>query len=117
MQTVIKKKKNERYEMASGRAVFRAYVSQVKKYPGLLFLVFLGTIGIQLADLASPWFLRQFFNLLVLHDTSAPMVHRLLGYVTIIAGIYVLSWAMRRVQDFSNAALAARVMERLYASA
>lgn len=103
--------------MASGSSVFRAYFSEVKKYPGFLFLVFIGTVGIQIADLAAPWYLRQFFNLLAMHDTSPQMVQRLLGIVAIVAIVYLISWGMRRIQDFSNAALAARVMEGLYASA
>ena len=103
--------------MASGRSVFNAYFSQVKRYPLLLALVFAGTVGLQAFDLAGPWFLRQFFNLLATRDTSPEAISRLYLALASVGAVYFMSWLMRRVQDFSNAALAARVMEDLFGSA
>jgi len=102
-------------QFATGREVFRIYFRHVRKYPLSLALVALGAIGIQITDLAAPWYLRQFFNLLA---ANAPdeTVSKLLNLVAIIAAIYLASWAIRRIQELSTIFLESHVMTDLYSS-
>ena len=79
-------------------------------------LVVLGAIGIQITDLAAPWYLRQFFNLLAAHSPNGEIVSQLLSLVVTIALIYLASWVARRVQDFSNIHLESKVMTDLFSS-
>jgi ABC-type bacteriocin/lantibiotic exporter with double-glycine peptidase domain len=103
-------------QYASGRTVFRMYFAHARKYPVLLSLVILGAIGIQITDLAAPWYLRQFFNVLAMHNPDAAMVSTLVGLVATIGLIYFSNWAIRRVQDFSNIYFESRVMTDLFSS-
>lgn len=92
------------------------YFAHARKYPVLLSLVILGAIGIQITDLAAPWYLRQFFNVLAMHNPDAAMVSTLVGLVVTIGLIYFSNWAIRRVQDFSNIYFESRVMTDLFSS-
>src|SRR3989344_6741283 len=103
-------------QYATGGQVFRIYFRHVRKHPLLLTLTILGAIGIQIADLAAPLYLKQFFNLLAVNTPNQGVVPQLLGLVTIVAFIYLASWAIRRVQDYSNIYLESRVMTALFSS-
>ncbi len=103
-------------QYATGAEVFRIYFRHVRKYSISLILVALSAIGIQIADLAGPWYLRQFFNLLAENAPDSALVAKLLNFVAIIATIYLASWAIRRVQEFSTIFLESRVMTDLYSS-
>ena len=102
---------------ATAGQVFRVYFRHVRRYPLLVFLVVLGGVGLQVADLAAPWYLRKFFNILATQHPDPTMVQQLLGLIVIIASIWLASWASRRVQDLSNAYFEARVMRDLFSSA
>ncbi|MEK7106966.1 MAG: ABC transporter ATP-binding protein, partial [Patescibacteria group bacterium] len=102
---------------ATSSQVLRTYYRSVIKYPGFIFLVFVGVIGLQVADLAAPWYLKEFFNVLASQTPSAATVSELFGIIIIIALIWLASWAMRRLQDFSNIYLESRVMTDLFSNA
>src|SRR3989338_11286204 len=101
-------------QYATGREVFRLYFRQVRRYPISLLLVSVGAIGIQIADLAAPWYLRQFFNILASSTPDEGIVPKLLSLVAIIAVIYLASWAIRRIQEWSTIFLESRVMTDLF---
>ena len=105
-----------RRKFASGGEVFRIYFRHVQRYPLLSTLVVLGAVGIQITDLAAPWYLRQFFNLLASNSPNGEVVMQLLSLVVTIALIYLASWVARRVQDFSNIHLESKVMTDLFSS-
>ena len=104
-------------KLASAKQVFRVYYAHVSKYPFFVLAIILGSIGIQATELAAPWFLRQFFNLLATNNPNAEIVGKLLGIITTVAGIWVLNWASHRVQEFSNQKMEAQVMTDLFSSA
>ncbi|MCR4281360.1 MAG: ABC transporter ATP-binding protein/permease [Candidatus Kaiserbacteria bacterium] len=104
-------------KLASAKQVFRVYYRHVAKYPFLVLLIAFGSIGIQVTDLAAPWFLRQFFNLLATQSPNTQTVSQLLGIIVTVAGIWVLNWASHRVQEFSNQKMEAQVMTDLFSSA
>src|SRR3989344_2867791 len=103
-------------QFASGGEVFAIYFRHVRKYPFLLTLVALGAVGIQIVDLAAPWYLRQFFNVLAANVPDGTIVSELLRFVAIIAAIYLVGWVIRRVQELSVIFLESRVMTDLYSS-
>ena len=103
-------------QYVTGGQVFRIYFRHVRKYPLSLALVTLGAIGIQVADLAAPWYLRQFFNLLASNAPDETTVSKLLGLIAVIAVIYLANWVIRRVQELSNIFLESRVMTDLFSS-
>ncbi|MDP3965688.1 MAG: ABC transporter ATP-binding protein [bacterium] len=104
-------------KFATPTQVLRTYYRSVIKYPFYIFLIFVGVVGLQIADLAAPWYLKEFFNLLASQTPDASMVSRLLGIIAIVALIWLASWAMRRLQDFSNIQLESRVMTNLFSNA
>ncbi|OGG41051.1 hypothetical protein A2118_00600 [Candidatus Kaiserbacteria bacterium GWA2_50_9] len=104
-------------KFASGASVFRIYYRHVAKYPVFIFLILLGSVGIQATDLAAPWFLRHFFNLLANNAPNSGTVQELLSIVALVAGVWILNWAFHRVQEFSNQYMEARVMKDLFSSA
>ncbi|MBI2623787.1 MAG: ABC transporter ATP-binding protein [Candidatus Liptonbacteria bacterium] len=99
------------------RDVFRAYIREARRRPWLLLWTFVGAIGIQAADLISPIYLRQFFNLLALDARGTDIIAQLLTLVGILAVITAISWCMRRLNYYSILYIEAGVMSDLYASA
>jgi len=109
-------KKALQRQYATGGEVFRIYFRHVRKYPFLLGLLFLGVVGIQVAELAGPWYLRQFFNLLASNTPQSGTVPELLNIVMVIAAIYLASWALRRIQEWVTIFLESSVMRDLFSS-
>src|SRR3989338_2451734 len=95
-------------QYATGGQVFRIYFRHVRNHPFLLGLVLLGAVGIQVTDLAAPWYLRQFFNTLASSTPNSAVVGQLLGLIATVALIYLSNWAIRRVQDFGAIYLESR---------
>ena len=102
---------------ATAAQVLRTYYRSVIRYPIFIFLVFVGVIGLQVAELAAPWYLKEFFNVLASQAPNAATVTELLGIIVIVALIWLASWTMRRLQDFSNIYLESRVMTDLFSKA
>ncbi len=96
--------------------VFKIYAGETKKFPGLFALVFLGAIGIQVADIVGPLYLREFFNTLAGGATDPLVIGTLLTLIGIIATASFAEWLSRRIQVYSLILLEARVMTGLYAS-
>ncbi len=97
--------------------IFHAYSREVRRHLGLFGLVSLGAIGIQAADLASPLYLRQLFNLIATYNPAPGVVHELLVLVGIIAAISIVGWIARRTQVYSIMYLESHSMADLYCSA
>ncbi|MBI2023546.1 ABC transporter ATP-binding protein [Candidatus Giovannonibacteria bacterium] len=97
------------------RNIFKIYISEMLKFPWLVTFLVVSTIGMQIADLAAPIYLKRFFNLLAANDTSqAPELFWIVGIVAIIS---FLGWLARRVQAYSNMNMESKVMANLYSSA
>ena len=93
-------------------AVLRRYVPAVLKYPWLCAAAILSTVILQLAALASPWYMRSFFNLLASPQGSVSRSQFLLLLYAILA-ISLIGWLMRRVRGWSQVYLESRVMSEL----
>ncbi len=104
-------------KLASTGVVARTYWNQTKQHWFLFVLLIIGNLGIQLADLASPWFLRKFFNLLATHTPSEALVHTITLLVLTVAAITFGGWLARRLQSQSIMHLELRVMADLYRAA
>ena len=105
------------HQAPSASIILRVYYRHVRKYPLLFSFVVIGAIGIQAASLASPLYLRQFFNLLATYNTDAANVHQLLTIVIIVGIISLLGWIAQRIHVFAIMDLETRVMPDLYLSA
>ncbi len=97
--------------------IFRAYRDGVRRHLWLFALVFFGAIGVQVADLTSPLYMRQLFNILAAGVRTPAVIDQLLLLVIAIAVISVVSWAFRRTQTYAIIHLESRVMADLYVSA
>jgi ATP-binding cassette subfamily B protein len=102
---------------ATARDIFRMLRGETRRHRGLFSLLFIGSIGIQLAALASPLFMKQFFNILVAGSRSPAAVHSLLVLIVAIGGIATLGWVFRRMQMYGIINFESRAMTDLYASA
>src|SRR5262245_45062647 len=87
-------------ESRRGRAtaVLRAYYGHVRKYPLGALLIILGAAGLQVAEIASSLFLRQFFNLLATPSSGESTDSALLSAIVSFGLASFLGWLMRRVQ-------------------
>ncbi|HVU75663.1 MAG TPA: ABC transporter ATP-binding protein, partial [Candidatus Paceibacterota bacterium] len=112
-----KRSSKQKNNVAPPSAVARFYVRQIRDQKWTVLLLVLGTIGIQVASLVSPLFLRQFFNTLASHTVDPQTVHALVRIVLWIAFIGLLGWVARRVQSLTILHIEARAMSRLYVSA
>ena len=105
-----------RYRSTAG-SVFKVYYRHTRKHRWLFFSLLFGSIALQTADLASPLYLRRFFNILASRTPNADMGHELIAIIGTIALISLASWAARRIQTFSIVHLESHVMADLFATA
>jgi ABC-type multidrug transport system fused ATPase/permease subunit len=89
---------------------------EIRAHRGLFVLLFIGSIGIQLASLASPLYMKQFFNVLV-SGVSPGAVHKLLILIVIIGAISAAGWVFRRMQTYGITHFESLAMTDLYVSA
>ena len=99
------------------RDIFRMLFREMRRHRGLFLLLFVGSLGIQIAALASPLYMKQFFNILVAGDVSSGAIHNLLVIVVIIGVISIAGWIFRRMQMYGIINFESRAMTDLYASA
>lgn len=92
----------------------RAYIREATRSPFLLGVVIIGQLAFQIAGLIAPLYLRQIFNALAAHDTSALVVQYILGTVGIIGGIYLLQWIFGRIGAIAQMRIENRAMAQLY---
>jgi ATP-binding cassette subfamily B protein len=96
--------------------VLRRYVPETLKHPWLLAATLVGSVGIQVASLASPWYMRQFFNLLATTEKAGDR-QQFIYLIIMIVIISLAGWAMRRLRGWSQVYLEAMVMNGLSQSA
>ena len=97
--------------------IFQMLFKEARRHRGLFSLLFVGSVGIQLAALASPLYMKQFFNILVAGSTSPAAIHSLLILIVIIGAISAVAWVFRRMQMYGIINFESRAMTDLYASA
>ena len=101
-------------KQARPRAVLSYYGVQIAQHRWLFLVTLLGTIGFQLAELISPLYLKQFFNVLAGYNPTPATVHHLIIIIAIIAFVSVCSWAFRRMQSTAIMYMESTVMTDLY---
>ena len=99
------------------RNVLWIYANHALVYPWLVGAVIAAVIIAQVASLAIPLYLRQFFNIVASSVQSHESALQLVGLLTIIASLWVLDWLAERIRYFSTIYLEAHVMARLMQTA
>ena len=94
--------------------ILSVYTKEFLKHPFLLAWLIFGTLLMSAADLASPLYLKQFFNTLVLNHTDPTVVHGLFVTLVIIGLLYLLDWLSTRIQNYSLMYLESNIMANLY---
>jgi ATP-binding cassette subfamily B protein len=97
-------------------AIVRSYGSEMRKYPLLVFGVFVGTVCTQLAGLTIPVFLARFFNQLIAIRTGSIEVSALYTTLGFVALFFFFQWLSRRVFSICIVLFESRVMHDLYLS-
>src|SRR3989344_5457185 len=98
-------------------AVLRVYMRHAVRHPVLLILMILGTIGIQTADLTVPVYLKRFFNVLALQNSTSAAYESLISIILSIGMISFFGWISRRIHIFSLMYIESKVMAELMESA
>lgn len=96
--------------------IARIYLRSLRGYWPFVTLAFVGSIGIQVAELTAPLYLRQIFNTIAKNNPDPVIVHNLVGLVLVMMSLWIFSWVARRVQGRSVQYLEIKVMEDLYTS-
>ena len=99
------------------KETLRIYVKAAARYPWLLLVAFLSAAAFQGVMLTSPWFMREFFNLLAAGEKTAAALEALYGVLFVIAGLLALNWVIARIHFYCITYLDARVMRDLYEDA
>lgn len=86
-------------------------------YKWSLATVIVGILILQGAMLASPWFLRQFFNIIADQGYTPDTAQQLYGILLIVVAIWCVEWVGRRTQDLVHMFYQARVMRNLLSEA
>lgn len=101
---------------APPRAVLRRFLPLAVSNPWLLFLSLAAPVLLQFSTLATPWFLREFFNLLASGATQAGEA-QFLRLIAVIAALSLVTWVLRRVRGWSQIYFEVGVMKELLVSA
>ncbi len=101
-------------KLASVGSVRRIYWHYTRKHLLAFVLVVAGSFGVQMADLATPWFLKQFLNLLATHKPSTVLAGAVLTIVVLVGLSRLCGWVFRRVQSRGIMRLELAVMAELY---
>ena len=107
---------HSRIEKGRAWSVLRAYFAHARKYPWTFALMVTGAALLQIAELASPVFLRQFFNLLATESRATISDYTLLFAISMFAMSSLVSWFMRRVQVLSLMYMEWNAMTDIYDS-
>lgn len=102
--------------VAAPSVVLRRFARGVAQYPWLVLFSLLGPVLLQLVTLATPWYMREFFDLLVLPAGSVPQ-SAFMRIIGIVAVLLVLAWGARRLRGWSQIYLEIQVMQALVAEA
>lgn len=93
--------KGDMPKSTTAKAVVGVYKAILLRYPWLLTGALVGIVGMQIAALVTPIFLRNFFNLL----TQGPTTHsvdELFSAASLVAGGWLAYWALNRLEHLSN---------------
>ncbi len=93
--------------------VLRVYTAASLRYPWLLALVLVGTIGVQVAGVAAPLFLSNFIDALSAGSPSPETVRVLLAILAAFAGVATAGWLAQRIQSIFIMRMEAQVMADL----
>jgi len=93
-----------------------AYFKEALRSPLLFAIVTIGYIGMQIAQLIAPLYLRQIFNVLASRDTSSSTLQSILHIVVIIGVIYLIQWLSGRIGALAQMKIENRGMANLYRS-
>lgn len=94
--------------------VIREYASAGAKYPWLFAFVFIGSLVIELASIASPLFLKEFIDRIATGNPTDEALAALFMVLAGYAGVVFIGWIGRRVQMASLSYFEAKVMVDLY---
>lgn len=107
----------ENRTIAGARDVIRAYWGVMRGYPLSTIGIFLSAIVMQVANLAAPLYLRQFFNVLSTGTPSSTTASELFFLIVMVAVFSLINWVMTRVENILNMWMQSQVMRELYARA
>lgn len=102
----------EQIPIAPPQTVLRYFGRALRRHPWLVALSIIGPLGLQLAQLAAPWYLREFFDLLVQPAGSVPE-RAFISLIIVITALGLASWAMRRLRGWAVTYLETSVMQEL----
>lgn len=109
-------REREQLPVSPPSVVLGYFGSAVARHPWLVFLSVTGPIALQLATLATGWYMRDFFNLLVL--PAGTVSEGVFLRVIVMVGIMLtVAWAARRMRGWSQIYLEVFVMEELMVDA
>jgi len=97
--------------------VLRNYFQAVMKYPVLLGTTITSIVGVEIADVIAPLYIKEILDHIStgVRDTSS--VHAIFIAVGLFALITFASWIFKRVRDFTGSYAQAKVMRNLYENA
>ncbi|MBM3261755.1 ABC transporter ATP-binding protein, partial [Candidatus Kaiserbacteria bacterium] len=104
-------------KMASASAVLRVYWAHMVRYPWWCALAIVCTVGMQAAELAGPWYLRRFFNIIATRTPEEAIVNQLLITVAILGVIWVAQLVATRTQYRALMYVNVGVMKDLFGTA
>jgi ABC-type bacteriocin/lantibiotic exporter with double-glycine peptidase domain len=109
-------REREQLPVSPPSVVLGYFGAAVARHPWLVLLSVTGPIALQLATLATGWYMRDFFNLLVL--PAGTVSEGVFLRVIVMVGIMLtVAWAARRMRGWSQIYLEVFVMEELMVDA
>ena len=83
---------------ATAGAVFGVYIKAILRHPWLMFFGLCGVVGVQVASLIAPLYLKQLFNILATSSPSDAAAEKLIGVIGGIALWWVIRWVSGRAE-------------------
>ena len=98
---------------ASSKAVARVYLKALSKRPWLVLLLLLGAIGLQVAELTAPLYLKDLFNTIAGNTPTPAVVEILMALLVSLTLVYLAGWTSRRITTATIVVLESRTMADL----
>ncbi len=97
--------------------VLGEYFQYANKYPFYLWSLIFGVFAIQATNLISPFYLRNFFNLITKKSPDDGLIVSLITTLGMYALFQLVTWVFRQWQFWGSTRLESRVMTNLYDNA
>ncbi|MEK7077196.1 MAG: ABC transporter ATP-binding protein, partial [Patescibacteria group bacterium] len=114
MNTTKEKHAKPKLDRSTIRSILFVFWKHARRYPALAILGYSSVILAHIAQIAIPWYFKEFFDAAVAANPQSPGIGKiLLGILAVIALLRAAQWLFHRIAGITNVYFQANVMNDL----